>query len=39
MLEELKNFMKRNNFLRKLKIEEKLGLVEPSEEICDSYFG
>ncbi len=30
--------MKRNNFLNKLKIEEKLELVEPSEEICDSYL-
>lgn len=30
--------MKRNNFLNKLKTEEKLELVEPSEEICDSYL-
>ena len=29
--------MKRNNFLSKLKEEEKLELVEPSEEICGSY--
>ena len=29
--------MTRNNFLNKLKIEEKLELVEPSEEICNSY--
>ncbi len=29
--------MKRNNFLNKLKKEEKLELVEPSEEIKDSY--
>lgn len=29
--------MKRNNFLNKLKKEEKLELVEPSEEIHDSY--
>lgn len=27
----------RNNFLSKLKKEEKLELVEPSEEICESY--
>lgn len=26
-----------NKFLNKLKKEEKLGLVEPSEDICDSY--
>ena len=26
-----------NKFLNKLKKEKKLGLVEPSEEICDSY--
>lgn len=30
--------MKRNNFLNKLKEEEKLELVESSEEICDSYL-
>ena len=30
--------MKRNHFLNKLKIEEKLELVEPSEEICESYL-
>jgi len=29
--------MKRNNFLNKLKKEEKLELVEPSEEIQISY--
>lgn len=28
----------RNNFLNKLKEEEKLELVEPSEEICESYL-
>ncbi len=28
----------RNNFLNKLKLEEKLELVNPSEEICDSYL-
>lgn len=30
--------MKRNNFLNKLKIEEKLELVEPTEEVCESYL-
>ena len=30
--------MKKNNFLNKLKEEEKLELVEPSEEICVSYL-
>jgi len=30
--------MKRNNFLNELKKEGKLGLVEPSENICGSYF-
>ena len=30
--------MTRNNFLSKLKQEEKLELVEPSEEICESYL-
>jgi uncharacterized protein (UPF0332 family) len=29
----------RNKFLNKLKKEEKLELVEPSDEICDSYLG
>ena len=28
----------RNNFLNKLKIEEKLEIVEPSKEVCDSYL-
>ena len=28
----------RNNFLNKLKIEEKLELVEPSEDVCESYL-
>ncbi len=30
--------MKRNNFLNKLKVEEILELVEPSEEVCESYL-
>ena len=30
--------MKKNNFLNKLKEEEKLELVEPSQEICSSYL-
>jgi len=30
--------MRRSNFLSKLKKEEKLMLVEPSEEICNSYL-
>tara|TARA_Y100000031_G_C7984042_1_gene276083 strand:+ start:28 stop:510 length:483 start_codon:yes stop_codon:yes gene_type:complete len=30
--------MKKNNFLSKLKQEEKLELVEPSEEVCESYL-
>ena len=32
----MKNFM--NNFLNKLKQEEKLELVEQSEEVCNSYL-
>ena len=41
MILALKNhrgFFMRNNFLNKLKIEEKLELVEPSENICESYL-
>lgn len=30
--------MKKNNFLNKLIREDKLELVEPSEDICDSYL-
>ena len=30
--------MKRSNFLNKLKEEEKLELVEPSEDVCESYL-
>lgn len=30
--------MKKNNFLNKLKIEGKLELVEPNEEVCESYL-
>jgi uncharacterized protein (UPF0332 family) len=30
--------MIKNNFLNKLMIEEKLELVEPNEEVCDSYL-
>lgn len=30
--------MKKNNFLSKLKKEEKLEFVEPSKEICESYL-
>ena len=29
--------MQRNNFLNKLKQEEKLTLIEPTEEVCKSY--
>ena len=36
LLGGLRNFM-RNQFLNKLKKEEKLELVEPSQDICDSY--
>jgi uncharacterized protein (UPF0332 family) len=31
--------MRKQSFLNKLKKEGKLGLVEPSEEICSSYLG
>lgn len=31
--------MRRPSFLNKLREEGKLGLVEPSEEICNSYLG
>src|SRR4030042_3823430 len=31
--------MRRQSFLNKLREEGKLGLVEPSEEICNSYLG
>jgi len=30
--------MKKQNFLNKLKKEEKLEIIEPSEEICNSYL-
>ena len=29
--------MQKNNFLNKLKKQEKLALIEPTEEICESY--
>ncbi len=31
--------MKKNNFLSKLRKEDKLELVEPSENVKDSYMG
>jgi len=34
----MKNFMRKNNFLTKLKGEEKLEEVEPSEEVSNSYL-